>query len=64
MQRREDRGRQVFERLCHGQKTRREQAVVALSRKILVWCRAMLRDGTEWNDPAAAATAEPVPAAV
>jgi hypothetical protein len=64
MQRREGRGKQVFDRLCHGQKTRRKQAVVALSRKILVWCWAMLRDGTEWNDPAGAATAEPVPAAV
>jgi hypothetical protein len=53
----------VFDRLCHGQKTRRKQAVVALSRTILVWCPAMLRDGTEWNDPEAAAAAEPVPAA-
>jgi transposase len=57
MQRREGRGKQVFDRLCHGQKTRRKQAVVALSRKILVWCWAMLRDGTEWADPTAAAAA-------
>jgi transposase len=49
MQRREGRGKQVFERLCHGQKTRRKQAVVALARKILVWCWALLRDGSVWD---------------
>ena len=51
MQRREGRGKIVFERLCHGQKTRRKQAVVALARKILVWCWAMLRDESVWKDP-------------
>jgi transposase len=40
----------VFERLCHGQKTRRKQAIVALARKILVWCWAMMRDGTVWDE--------------
>ena len=51
MQRRDGKGKRVFERLCHGQKTRRKQAVVAVARKILVWCWAILRDGTEWVDP-------------
>ena len=46
----ETRGHAVFERLCHGQRTRRKQAVVALARKILCWCWAILRDGTTWDD--------------
>jgi transposase len=39
----------LFDRLCKGQKTRRKQAAVAMARKILVWCWAMLRDGTNWK---------------
>ncbi len=46
----ETRGHAVFERLCHGQRTRRKQAVVALARKILIWCWAILRDGTVWDE--------------
>jgi transposase len=46
----ETRGHAVFERLCHGQRTRRKQAVVALARRILIWCWALLRDGTTWDD--------------
>lgn len=48
--------RKVFERLSRG-KARRKQAVVALARKILVRCWAMLRDGAPWRpdpEPAAA----------
>ncbi len=48
--------RAVFERLSRG-KARRKQAVVALARKILVRCWAMLRDGAPWRpdpEPAAA----------
>lgn len=44
------RGQAVFERLCHGQRTRRKQAAVALARKILIWCWALLRDGSVWDD--------------
>jgi transposase len=44
-----ERGKASFERMCKGQKTRRKQAAVALSRKVLVWCWAMLRDGTPWR---------------
>jgi transposase len=50
--------RAVYQRLTHGGKTRKKQAIVALARKLLVRCWAMLRDGTAWRDepPAAAAT--------
>ena len=44
-----ERGRAVFERLCKGHKTRRKQAAVALARRVLVWCWAMLRDERPWD---------------
>jgi transposase len=47
--------RAVYDRLCRG-KARKKQAVVALARKILVRCWAMLRDGVAWR-------ADPIPAA-
>jgi transposase len=48
--------RAVYQRLTHGGKTRKKQAIVALARKLLVRYWAMLRDGTTWR-------ADPVPAA-
>ena len=51
--------RAVYKRLSRGQ-ARKKQAVVALARKILVRCWAMLRDGTAWQPdqvPADAAAA-------
>jgi transposase len=42
--------RAVYQRLTHGGKTRKKQAIVALARKLLVRCWAMLRDGTVWRD--------------
>jgi transposase len=49
--------RAVYERLSRG-KARKKQAIVALARKILVRCWAMLRDGTAWQpDPAPAVAA-------
>jgi len=42
---------QLVQRLSKGQKTRRKQAIVALARRLLVRCWAMLRDGTDWNPP-------------
>jgi transposase len=46
--------RAVYQRLTHGGKTRKKQAIVALARKLLVRCWAMLRDGTAWRaDPIA-----------
>jgi transposase len=47
-------GRAVFNRISKGQKTRRKQAAVALGRRVLVWCWAMLRDQTDWRDPSQA----------
>lgn len=40
----------VWQRLTRGRKGRRKQALVALGRKLLVRCWAMLRDGTAWRD--------------
>jgi len=39
----------VYRRLSHG-RARKKQAIVALARKLLVRCWAMLRDGTPWRD--------------
>jgi transposase len=51
--------REVYLRLTHGGKTHKKQAVVALARKLLVRCWAMLRDGTPWRGgPAIRAVAE------
>src|SRR2546421_720017 len=51
--------RSVYERLSRG-KARKKQAIVALARKLLVRCWAMLRDKAEWrDDPAAPAEAAP-----
>src|SRR6516225_10269090 len=52
--------RAVDRRLCHG-KARKKQAIVALARKLLVRCWAMLRDGTRWRDDTPAEV-EAVPA--
>lgn len=42
---------ETVERISKGQKTRRKQAVVAMSRRMLVRCWAMLRDETDWKRP-------------
>jgi transposase len=44
------RGKTVFVRISKGQKTRRKQAAVALARRVLVWCWAMLRDQSDWQE--------------
>jgi transposase len=41
--------RAVYHRLTQEGKTRRKQAVVALARKLLVRCWALLRDRTVWR---------------
>jgi transposase len=41
--------REVYLRLSRG-KARKKQAIVALARKLLVRCWAMLRDGVPWRD--------------
>ena len=50
----------VYQRLCRG-RARRKQAVVALARRLLVRCWAMLRDKARWRDEAAPPAA-PAPA--
>ena len=50
-------GKRLWQRLTRNGKVRRKQAVVALARKLLVRCWAMLRDGTEWRDDPAGAVA-------
>ena len=39
----------LMARIGRGQKTRRKQALVAVARKLLVRCWAMLRDGRAWD---------------
>ena len=46
--------RSVYQRLTRGGTARKKQAIVALARKLLVRCWAMLRDDTPWREPAAA----------
>lgn len=47
--------RQTFQRISGGKKSRKKIAIVAVGRRLLVRCWAMLRDGTSWRAPAAAA---------
>jgi transposase len=44
--------RKIYRRVSHGGKTRKKQAIVAVARKLLVRCWAMLRDGTVWREEA------------
>jgi len=53
--------RAVYRRLSHGT-ARKKQAIVALARKLLVRCWAMLRDGTPWRDDTPQEATAPVPA--
>lgn len=57
-------GQKVFARISKGQKTRRKQAAVALARRVLGWCWAMLRDGTDWREPVWSPQVVDVPQAV
>ena len=43
--------RGIYQRLTSGGQRRKKQAIVALARKILVRCWAMLRDKKPWRDP-------------
>jgi transposase len=47
--------RGVYLRLSRGGVSRKKPAVVALARRLLVVCWAMLRSGTPWREPEAAA---------
>lgn len=43
--------RDTYERIRGGKKSRKKIAIVAVGRKLLVRCWAMLRDGTSWRAP-------------
>ncbi len=47
--------RQTYQRISGGKKSRKKIAIVAVGRRLLVRCWAMLRDGTSWRVPVAAA---------
>jgi transposase len=49
--------RQTYQRVCRGSKTRKKVAIVAVARKLLVICWAMLRDNKPWQSRQAPATA-------
>lgn len=46
----------VYQRIYAGQKTRKKTAIVAVARKLLVCCWAMLKHKQDWNPPLVAAT--------
>jgi transposase len=52
-----DWARQIVQRISKGQRTRKRQALVALARKLLVRCWALLRDETTWREPVPSAGA-------
>lgn len=43
--------RATFQRISGGKKSRKKIAIVAVGRRLLVRCWAMLRDGTRWRPP-------------
>jgi transposase len=43
---------QVYEQVCRGSAKRKKIAIVAVARRLLIKLWAMLRDGTEWQEPA------------
>jgi transposase len=45
--------RQAYQRISGGKKSRKKIAIVAVGRRLLVRCWAMLRDGTSWRPPEA-----------
>jgi transposase len=48
--------RQTYQRISGGKKSRKKIAIVAVGRRLLVRCWAMLRDGTSWRSPDTVAT--------
>jgi transposase len=49
--------RDVYERVRRGSSVRKKIAIVAVARRLLVRCWAMLRDGTDWRQPEPSAQA-------
>ena len=62
MQRYNPWAKEVYQRICANQKNRKKKAIIAVARKLLVRCWAMLRHETPWNGAAAATLSEAVPA--
>jgi transposase len=50
-----ERMRLIYERVCRGVRTRKKIAIVAVARRLLIWCWAMLRDETDWRTASPAA---------
>jgi len=48
--------RETYQRISGGKKSRKKIAIVAVGRRLLVRCWAMLRDGTSWRPPILKAT--------
>ena len=51
---RNDWAKAFVQRISRGMSSRKNIAIVALARKLLITLWAMLRDGTRWRDPAPA----------
>ena len=49
--------KQVFDRVCRGCPSRRKIAIVAVARRLLIWCWAMMRDDRNWDPKTARAVA-------
>lgn len=49
--------KQVFDRVCRGCPSRRKIAIVAVARRLLIWCWAMMRDDRNWDPKTALAAA-------
>lgn len=43
--------REVYERVCGGKASRKKIAIVAVARRLLIRCWAMLRDHESWSPP-------------
>lgn len=48
--RRDPWAQEIFDRVCKGSKRRRKQAIVAVARRLLIRCWAMMRDGQSWPE--------------
>jgi transposase len=55
--------KEVYQRICGGQKTRKKKAAIALARKIAVVAWAMLKHGTDWDPKRLGIDTEPEPSA-
>jgi transposase len=47
--------KQVFDQVCRGCRSRRKIAIVAVARRLLICCWAMMRDDADWKPKALAA---------